>query len=118
MLRLGNALSHSLHLIVITFSVIGWAFEETRLLHLILCGLVLFSWFILGPLIGKPGYCFLTGLQHWLWRKSGEANEQNYMCYLYKRVTKRTPTESQVKRIDFGTQAVLYTSTLMSLLLL
>ena len=79
---------------------------------------MLFSWFILGPLIGKPGYCFLTGMQHWLWRQSGEPNEENYMCFLYKRVTRRTPTEQETKRIDLGTQAVLHVSTLLSLVLI
>ena len=118
MLLLFNVLSHCLHLSVITFSVIGWAFPETRALHLVLCGLVLFSWFILGPMIGKPGYCFLTGIQHWLWKRRGEPTQVNYMCFLYHWLTRRTPTERQAERIDRGTQAVLYLSTFLSLVLL
>ncbi len=116
MLQLANALSHLAHLLVITFSVVGWAFDGTRLLHLVLCGLVLFSWFVLGPLVGKPGFCFLTGIQHWIWRKLGANGEKpdNYMTYLLQRVTGITPTPRGVKAIDYMTQAVLYTSTALS----
>jgi hypothetical protein len=118
MLPLLNLLSHTLHLSVIVFSIVGWAFPETRALHLVVCGLTLCSWFILGPLIGKPGFCFLTGLQHWLWRERGEPNDENYMCFLYRRLTKRAPTERDVKRIDLTTQLVLYAGTILSVVLI
>ena len=113
--RLANALLHGLHLCVIGFCVTGWAFEETRVAHLALCGLTLASWFLLGPLIGRPGYCFLTGVQHWLWARGGRNECPNYMSFLFERLSGRTPGPQTTRRIEVVTQAVLYTCTLLSL---
>ena len=83
MFRIANVSLHALHLIVIAFCLVGWAFPETRVLHLVACGLTLVSWFVLGSLIGRRGYCFLTGIQHWIWAKQGRPERPNYMSYLF-----------------------------------
>ena len=110
--RLADAALHALHLAVIGFSLTGWIWPQTRVWHLVLCGLTLFSWFILGPLLGKPGFCFLTGFQHRVWAKAGRSDQPNYMSYLFQRISGREPN---VVAIDRATQVVFYGCTLLSL---
>lgn len=117
MLAIVNGVSHALHLLLIGFTLAGWAFESTRDLHLWICGLILASWFILGPIVGKPGFCVLTGLQHWIWRRTGVRGHDNYMSYLFRALTRREPTARGVKTIDGWTQAGVYAATLLSLVL-
>jgi len=117
MLRVLNVLLHGLHLLVIVFCLVGWAFAETRLLHLVLCGLTLASWFLIGPLIGRPGYCFLTGMQHWVWTRLGREERPTYMSYLYHRLTGRDSGATGRRTIEVTTQVVFYGCTLLSVLL-
>ncbi len=109
---LANVALHGLHLAVIGFCLLGWIWPQTRAPHLILCGLTLFSWFLLGPLLGKPGFCFLTGLQHRIWAKLGRGERPNYLSYLVLRLSGRAPNDVA---IDRATQAVFYACTLLSL---
>jgi Protein of Unknown function (DUF2784) len=117
-LRIANALLHAVHLLVIALCLAGWAFATTRALHLGLCALTLLSWFVLGPLIGRPGYCFLTGFQHRIWRHFGRTDQANYMSYLFERLTGRPPTPRGSRIIDWATQFVLYTCVTLSLILI
>lgn len=110
-LRLLNVLLHSLHLAVIIFCSIGWIWPATRLWHLGLCGLVLTSWFVIGPLVDELGYCLLTGIQHKLWDKLGREERPGYMVYLYEKLLRRPAPERAVARV---TQVVLYGATLLS----
>lgn len=117
-MRFANGLLHGLHLLVIGFCLIGWALPQARVPHLFVCGLTLLSWFAIGPLIGRPGYCFLTGLQHWMWGKQGRAERPTYMVYLFQRLTGRAPGVGGVRVIDLSTQVVLYACTLLSIYLI
>ena len=117
-MRFANGALHAMHLVVIGFCVVAWAFPETRVLHLLVCGVTLLSWFAIGPLIGRPGYCFLTGLQHWLWGKQGRTERPNYMAYLFQRFTGRAPGLGGVRVLDMTTQLVLYGCTLLSIYLI
>ncbi len=110
--RLANVALHALHLGVIAFCLCGWIWPQTRPLHLVLCALTAFSWFILGPLLGKPGHCFLTGFQHRVWANLGQSQQPNYMSYLFQRVSGRAPN---VVAIDRATQVAFYTCMLLSI---
>ncbi len=114
MIRIANAALHLLHLGVIGFTLIGWIWPTTRPFHLIIVGLTLGSWFILGPIIGQPGHCFLTGFQHRIWQRMGNQKRPNYMSYLAERLTGRP---ANVKRIDILTQSALYLTTAISVFL-
>lgn len=52
-----------LHLLVMGFNLLGWAWSKTRRAHLVLLVLTLTSWFVLGIWYGL-GYCPLTDW-HW-----------------------------------------------------
>ncbi len=114
MIRIANAALHLLHIATILFTLVGWIWPETRPFHLIVVGLTLFSWFVLGPLIGQPGHCFLTGFQHRIWGRLGKAERPNYMSYLAERITGRPPNPQIV---DSWTQTGLYITTALSLYL-
>lgn len=65
-----------LHLIIISFNLLGWIWQSTRKLHLIVVALTLGCWLILGIWYGL-GYCPITD---WQWRikeKLGEVNLPN-----------------------------------------
>jgi hypothetical protein len=50
-----------LHAALIVFSIVGWAFRRTRLLHLAAFVLTAFSWFVVGPVyFNKLGWCVCT----------------------------------------------------------
>ncbi len=109
-----NLFLHALHLAVICFSFLGWIWPQTRPWHLVLAGLIAFSWFVLGPLIGRSGFCFLTGVQHALWRSQGREAKANYMVFLCEKILGRSPNSA---RVDVVTQAVFYSTTVLSLVL-
>lgn len=48
-----------LHGAFILFNMVGWAWQRTRVLHLITLALTTFSWFVMGMFWGW-GYCVLT----------------------------------------------------------
>ena len=81
-----NLVLHGLHLVLIGFSLLGWMFCETRLWNLVALLLILFSWYGLGPLLGKAnawGYCVITDIQ---WRVRSELGLESrsggYVKYL------------------------------------
>ena len=114
MLRLANGALHALHLGVIVFSVVGWIAPATRPFHLILAACIALSWFALGPLLGEPGYCALTGAQHAIWRKLGRNEDRNYMSFLAETITGREP---DVGRVACVTQWTFYATTSLSIAL-
>jgi hypothetical protein len=76
MLKLLDILLTCMHLILIVFNLIGWAWHRTRKVHLIAVMLTFVSWFLLGIWYGW-GYCFLTD---WHWnvkRRLGETDLPN-----------------------------------------
>ncbi|HBH22291.1 MAG TPA: DUF2784 domain-containing protein [Cytophagales bacterium] len=61
------------HVLVISFNLLGWIWIKTRKLHLISVGLTLGSWLILGIWYGL-GYCFLTD---WHWQVKRQLGQMN-----------------------------------------
>jgi len=101
-----NIVLHGVHLVIIIFSVVGWIFATTRIANLILLLAILFSWYVLGPLMGKHtiyGYCLVTDLQWQLKKKLGHhVPEWGYMKYLADRITGRSVNEVIVDRVTVG----------------
>ena len=107
-----NACLHTAHLSIIVFTCVGWAWGATRPAHLVLCALIALSWFVLGPIIGRPGYCAVTGLQHRLWSQLGRVDHPNYVTFLYRALTGRP---GDPRTIDLVTQGVFYAAALASI---
>jgi hypothetical protein len=81
-----NIFFHVTHVVMIIFILIGWAFQRTRNLHLIVLLLTVFSWFGLGLLFGW-GYCFWTDW-HWEVRDQlGKPHPASYVKLLADSVT-------------------------------
>ena len=62
-----------MHVIIILFNLLGWIWEKTRRIHLIVVAITVFSWLILGMKYGL-GYCWLTDWHWQIKRKLGETN--------------------------------------------
>ena len=81
-----NFVLHGIHQILIVFILVGWMFCETRMLNLISFMLILFSWYGLGPLLGKGnawGYCVITDIQWQVQKKLGlDSRSGGYVKYL------------------------------------
>jgi len=76
------------HSSLILFNVLGWIWKRTRIWNLITLGLTGASWFILGLIIGVPGYCPFTDWHFTILEKLGETNLPNsYIKYLADRLT-------------------------------
>jgi len=76
------------HSSLILFNVFGWIWKRTRIWNLITLGLTGASWFILGLIIGVPGYCPFTDWHFTILEKLGETNLPNsYIKYLADRLT-------------------------------
>lgn len=61
------------HLTVIIFNLLGWIVPQWRKAHLIVAGITLISWFVMGIWYGF-GYCFVTD---WHWEVKQELGETN-----------------------------------------
>ena len=116
MLRMLNYLFHIIHVALILFVVVGWSLEPLRTLHLVACSMVLVSWFVVGTIIGKPGYCIITGIQFRIRSRLGlQEKPQNYMAFLCQAIAGKRVNENKV---DIVTQAGLYIPTALSTILL
>lgn len=73
MLQFLNILLTLAHLLVIGFNLLGWIWKSTRKLHLILAGVTLACWLLLGIWYGI-GYCPLTD---WQWHVKESLGERN-----------------------------------------
>ncbi len=86
MLQLLNIVISVFHVMLIIACLIGWIFPRTRKAHLILMGVVLSCWFLLGLKYGI-GYCPLTD---WHWQvkeKLGEGPLPNsFIKYLWDQI--------------------------------
>lgn len=114
MLRVLNILLHIAHLAIILFSALGWLIATLRPLHLMLQGVILFSWFGLGSFKGWT-YCFLTDL-HWHVKQAmgRPAQNETYMQMLANRLSGRDVDATLVNKV---TVSVFFATTLVSLLL-
>lgn len=115
MLWIANVLMHGMHLAVISFSSLGWIWPQTRALHLVLAAGVAASWFLLGPIMGRPGLCILTEVQHRIWKRMGRTEMPNYMPLLYERIAGHPGDPERINRV---TQIAFYSTTLASAVLL
>ncbi|TKC05899.1 DUF2784 domain-containing protein [Pedobacter frigoris] len=71
-----------LHLIIIGFNLFAWIWRPTRRLHLIVAGITLGCWFILGIWFGI-GYCPITDWQWTIKESLGETNLPNSFVKYY-----------------------------------
>lgn len=98
-----NALLHLAHIVLIAFTLIGWAFCETRTAHLFVMLSILASWYGIAPLLGRRdliGYCPLTDLQWRVRLRIGLARpEGGYIWYLATRFTRREIDRAQLDRV-------------------
>src|SRR4029079_11438858 len=94
------------------FNIFGWAFRNTRRLHLVTLTLTAFSWFILGIWYGW-GYCFCTDW-HWTVRKKlGYHDHSN--SYIHFLILKITGLNLPEKLVDTITVTVFLVSFLLSI---
>ncbi|MEO7924839.1 MAG: DUF2784 family protein [Chitinophagaceae bacterium] len=84
-----NILFFVFHTAFTIFNIIGWAFPQTRKLHLVTMLLTAGSWFILGIWYGW-GYCLCTDL-HWQVREvlGYHDRSDSYIHFLVLKLTGR-----------------------------
>jgi hypothetical protein len=113
-MRCANAALHGTHLVIILFTTLGWLVPAWRPAQLVLCALILLSWFGFGIPSGKPGMCLVTELQKKLWCRMGIEDRDSYMVYLLEQITGKRPDPT---RTEVATQATFYASAVISLVL-
>ena len=97
---------HLAHQGLIAFTLFGWAFCETRLLHLAAMVLIGVSWLGFGIFHGL-GYCLLTDLQWRLKQHMGEQRpEAGYMKFLADRLSGRDFDAKLVDAVTYITCAL------------
>lgn len=102
-----NGIFHVVHISIIIFIMIGWAFPSLRLVHLALVLLTLGSWFILGQWLGT-GYCPISDW-HWKIKTAlGEGQPSGtYIHHLLQTITRRgLNSETVDDTILIGTVAI------------
>lgn len=76
------------HSSLILFNLFGWIWKKTRLANLIVIIITFASWFLLGLIVGVPGYCPLTDWHFNILEKLGHTNlPTSYIKYLADRLT-------------------------------
>jgi hypothetical protein len=109
---------HLAHQSLIAFTLFGWAFCETRLLHLAAMVLVGISWLGLGFFRGF-GYCLLTDLQWRLRERMGEERSAfGYMKFLADRLSGRDLDAKLVDAVTYITCAVCCVASLLLTLMM
>jgi hypothetical protein len=83
--------------------------------HLILQGLILFSWIALGLVKKNLGYCLLTDLQITWNQKFQKEFPDSYMIYLYSKLGVQIKTKEQIQKINLITFIVFAISSILSL---
>lgn len=83
LLNILDVIMYALHVIIISFNLFAWMWKKILRLHLIVAGLTVFSWLVLGIWYGF-GYCFLTDW-HWnIKRRLGETDLPNsFVTYFF-----------------------------------
>jgi len=86
MLQFLDILLFTFHFVLMVFIVTGWIWPRTRKLHLIVLGLTLISWFVMGYWKGW-GYCVLTDWEWDIKRELGERNlPPSYTGYIFNNI--------------------------------
>lgn len=110
-----NGIFHVVHIAIIIFIMIGWAFPSLRLMHLALVLLTLGSWFILGHWLGT-GYCPVSDW-HWKIKTSlGEGRPKgSYIHHLLQTTTRKELNSEKVDAIILiGTLAIAASSVALN----
>ncbi len=104
---------HLAHLGLIVFTLVGWMFCETRLVHITMMALIGASWVGLGYIHGF-GYCLLTDIQ---WKLKAQMGEEvpasGYMKYLADRLTGRDLNAKSVDIVTYSAGALCAAASLM-----
>ncbi len=102
MLSLLNILYTVLHLGIIVFNLTGWIWPRTRKIHLVILGLTVLSWSVLGIWHGW-GYCPLT---EWHWDVKKQLGEKglpaSFVKYAADKISGRNISSSLVDNITLG----------------
>jgi len=76
------------HSALTLFNLFGWIWKKIRLLNLLTLIFTGLSWFLLGFIVGIPGYCPLTDWHFKILEKLGKHDLPNsYIKYLADRIT-------------------------------
>ena len=87
MLKLLDIFFTFLHLAIIVFNLFVWIWKKTRRAHLIVAGITLVCWFVLGIWYGW-GYCPITDWQWKVKERLGETNLPNsFVKYFADKIT-------------------------------
>ena len=93
----------------------GFLIPEFQFYHLLLCLLTLFSWFIIGFAVKRPGLFIVTELQQRLRLKLNNVEHmENYVHFMIKKLIGK---EFNPQKVDILTQASLYLVTSISIYL-
>ena len=102
MLQLLNIIIGVFHVLLIVACLIGWIFPRTRKAHLILMGVVLGCWFLLGLKYGI-GYCPLTD---WHWQVKQMLGEgplpNSFIKYLWDHIFTSPISPKAADILTFG----------------
>ncbi|MBS1921027.1 MAG: DUF2784 domain-containing protein [Bacteroidetes bacterium] len=106
------------HLGLICFNLFAWIWPATRKVHLVVAGITLASWFILGIWYGL-GYCPITEWQWDIKEKLGETNLPNsFIKYFADKISGKNFSASLIDQLTFivfltAIMASLYVNFLM-----
>jgi len=96
-----------IHVLLILACLLGWMFARTRRAHLVLMGVVVGCWFLLGLKYGI-GYCPLTD---WHWQVKEQLGEgplpHSFIKYIWDKIF---PTPISPKAVDWLTFAAFFIS--------
>ena len=99
-----------IHVLLILACLLGWMFPSTRRSHLILMGVVVGCWFLLGLKYGI-GYCPLTD---WHWQVKGQLGEgplpHSFIKYIWDKIFPTPISPISPKAVDGLTFAAFFIS--------
>ena len=102
MLQLLDIVIGVTHVLLIIACLIGWIFPRTRKTHLILMGIVVGCWFLLGLQYGI-GYCPLTDWHWQVKQKLGEGSLPNsFIKYLWDHIFTTPISPVAADMLTFG----------------
>ena len=102
MLQLLNIVIGVFHVLLLVACLIGWICPRTRKAHLILMGVVVGCWFLLGLKYGI-GYCPLTDWHWQVKQKLGEGSLPNsFIKYLWDHIFTTSISPKAADILTFG----------------
>jgi hypothetical protein len=112
-LRILDFIFHILHIFIIVFFLVGWAFAVTRIAHFVLILLILFSWYGLGIIYGY-GYCPITDMQWRIKKVLGQQpHTEYYIKYLIDKITGFDTDSDKINKLTiYSFFAILIVSTI------